>query len=87
MAPVNLNLVCFQYAPKFLKTTQQRNFFNKSLMNDINSEGFIYLTHTKLASDFVLRVVIGQTNVTIKHVNKAVDVICKHIGINKKIRI
>jgi aromatic-L-amino-acid/L-tryptophan decarboxylase len=84
MAPVNLNLVCFQYAPSFLKTTQQRNVFNKKLMDDINSEGFIYLTHTKLASNFVLRVVIGQTNVTLKHVKKAVEVICKHIGVNKK---
>ena len=44
-------------------------------MDNLNSSGKIYLTHTKLNRDLVLRMVPGQTEVKQKHVESAWDLI------------
>jgi len=62
-APVPLNLVCFR-----LKSGDQAN---QQLMDTLNHSGDLYLTHTKLDSKFTLRLCIGQTNTTERHVEKA----------------
>src|SRR4051794_27657484 len=62
-APVPLNLVCFR-----LKSGDQAN---QQLMDTLNHSGDLYLTHTKLDSKFSLRLCIGQTNTTERHVEKA----------------
>jgi aromatic-L-amino-acid/L-tryptophan decarboxylase len=62
-APAPLNLVCFR-----LKSGDQAN---QQLMDTLNHSGDLYLTHTKLDSKFTLRLCIGQTNTTERHVEKA----------------
>lgn len=64
-----LNLVCFRH--------RAGDEFNLKLMNTINEEGEIYFTHTKLNGQIVLRMSIGQTNTTEKHVEKAWQLITK----------
>ena len=78
MAPVNFNLVCFQFNPEGSKGTEKTNSINKEIMDTINNEGEIYLTHTKLKGDLVLRMAIGQTNVASEHIEKAWSVIVRH---------
>jgi aromatic-L-amino-acid/L-tryptophan decarboxylase len=62
-APVPLNLVCFR-----LKSGDEAN---QKLMDALNQSGDLYLTHTKLGGKFTLRLCIGQTNTTERHVEKA----------------
>jgi aromatic-L-amino-acid/L-tryptophan decarboxylase len=54
-----LNLVCF----RFIGTDEE----NLQLMNTINNSGEIYFTHTKLDGRIVLRLSVGQTHTTEKH--------------------
>ena len=63
VAPVPLNLVCFRY-----HGSEDENLL---LMNRLNQSGDLYLTHTRLGDQFVLRFCVGQTNTTRKHVERA----------------
>jgi len=47
------------------------------LNHRLNDTGKIYLTHTTVSGIYTLRMVIGQTNVTPKHVEKAWKLIMK----------
>jgi aromatic-L-amino-acid decarboxylase len=71
MALVTLNLVCFRYKPAGVEDDIQLNATNEKLLKLINDTGQIFLTHTKLNGKYVLRLVIGQTNVEQKHVDNA----------------
>jgi aromatic-L-amino-acid decarboxylase len=74
MAPVNLNTVCFRYKPSG-RSDEELNRLNEELNHRLNDSGKIYLTHTKLKGNYVLRMVTAQTNVTLEHVVKAWELI------------
>ena len=71
-APAPLNLVCFR-----LKAGDEAN---QKLMAQLNSSGELYLTHTRLEDKFTLRMCIGQTNTTERHVTKAWNRIQQEVG-------
>ena len=84
LAPVNLNLVCFRYLGKQEKTSEKTsekiteeklNKINENILQKLNKEGKIYLTHTKLNGKYTLRMVLGQTNLTHTHVAQAWELI------------
>ena len=62
-APAPLNLVCFRH--------RGGDDFNQALLDALNGSGALYLTHTKLAGRFTLRMSIGQTQTEAKHVAQA----------------
>lgn len=62
-APVPLNLVCFR-----IKSGDDAN---QKLMDALNRSGHLYLTHTRLSDKLTLRMCIGQTNTTARHVENA----------------
>jgi aromatic-L-amino-acid decarboxylase len=62
-APVPLNLVCFRH--------QGGDSSNQTLMDRLHRSGDLYLTHTRLNDRLTLRLCIGQTNTTARHVEKA----------------
>jgi len=70
LAPTNFNVICFRYKPEG-KTEKELNLLNEKLLHTVNSSGKMYFTHTKLNGKFTLRLVIGQTNVTEKHIEKS----------------
>jgi aromatic-L-amino-acid decarboxylase len=74
LAPVILNVVCFRFCPSSLPD-DQLNAINEKLNHMLNDSGKIYLTHTVLNGRYTLRMVTGQTNVTLEHVEKAWDLI------------
>jgi len=62
-APAPLNLVCFRH--------RGGDESNEKLMNRLNRSGDLYLTHTRLDGRFTLRLCVGQTNTTERHVERA----------------
>jgi aromatic-L-amino-acid decarboxylase len=74
LAPVLINVVCFRYKPVG-KTEQEINGINEILNHRLNDSGKIYLTHTSINGIYTLRMVTGQTNVRMEHVEEAWDLI------------
>ncbi len=66
-APVPLNLVCFRH--------RGGDSVNEELLKKLNASGKLYLTHTKLADRYTLRMSIGQTHTEERHVRSAWDMI------------
>jgi aromatic-L-amino-acid decarboxylase len=63
VAPVPLNLVCFRHIGG--------DQLNQQLLEHLNHSGELYLTHTKLNDQYVLRLCVGQTYTDYQHVQRA----------------
>lgn len=74
LAPVTINVVCFRYKPNGIKE-EELNKLNETLNHKLNDSGKVYLSHTVINGIYTLRMVTGQTNVTMEHVEKAWDLI------------
>ncbi len=74
LAPVIINVVCFRYYPRG-RSEEELNILNEKLNHMLNDSGKIYLTHTTLRGKYTLRMVTGQTNVTLNHVERAWELI------------
>ena len=74
VAPVVINVVCFRYKPKELNE-EKLNMINEKLNHILNDSGKIYLSHTSLDGKYTLRMVTGQTNVKLEHVQNAWELI------------
>jgi len=74
LAPLTINVVCFRFRPARLNDDEV-NKINEELNHRLNDTGKIYLTHTVINGIYTLRMVTGQTNVTMEHVEKAWDLI------------
>lgn len=67
VAPHPLNLVCFRH--------KGGEVVNQTLLNKLNDSGEMYLTHTKLNDEYVIRFCVGQAHTTEAHVKKAWELI------------
>lgn len=76
MADVNFALVCFRACPK-----EQKDLclLNEKIMNEINSSGAAYLSHTKLNGEFVLRLSVGSIRVEERHLRKVWSLLCDRV--------
>jgi len=63
VAPAPLNLVCFRL--------RADDGPNERLLARVNASGRVYLTHTRLAGRFTLRLAVGATYTTAEHVEAA----------------
>jgi aromatic-L-amino-acid decarboxylase len=63
-----LGLVCFRYFDKS-KTGEELDKINAQILHTLNETGKVFLSHTKLNDNYVLRLSIGQTYVEKKHIN------------------
>ena len=66
LAPRTLNLVCFRYHPRGVDDREELNALNERLLQAVNATGKAFLTHTKLRGAYTLRMVTGQTRVTLE---------------------
>jgi len=80
MAPVKLNTICFRVSSQE-KSKHEINLLSENLLERINGSGKAYLTHTKLDGWFTIRMVIGQTNVAKKHIDKVKELIISLIKV------
>lgn len=62
-APAPLNLVCFRH--------KAGDEANQTIMDRLNRNGDLFLTHTKLDGKITLRLCVGQTHTQARHVEKA----------------
>jgi aromatic-L-amino-acid decarboxylase len=69
--PQNLALVCFRLVPERKMSIEELNSMNQEFLQDMNSSGKLYLSHTKVKGKMVIRMSIGQTYVTKAHVDNA----------------
>lgn len=67
LAPVPFGLVCFRACPKGV---DDLNALNEKIMNEINSSGEAYLSHTKLNGKYTLRLSVGSIRVEERHLLK-----------------
>ena len=67
IAPVPLTLICFRH-----KNGDQ---FNERLLNKMNESGKMYMTHTKLNNQYVIRFSIGAITSSIEHLKETWDYI------------
>jgi len=63
MAPVEFSLVCFRH--------RAGDAFNEKLLNTLNQNGKLYLSHTRLDGYFTLRLSIGAAHTGFEHINAA----------------
>ena len=75
-APLSLNTVCFRYMPAN-RDEKSLNDINEKLNHKLNDTGRIYLTHTKINGKYSLRMVTSQTNVELKNIKRAWELITK----------
>jgi aromatic-L-amino-acid decarboxylase len=73
MAPVPVSLVCFRINDG--RSRKELNRLNAQLMAQVNQSGQVFLTHTVLRENYVLRMVIAQRTTEERHVRKAWELI------------
>jgi len=71
LSHTNFNLICFRYHPKGITNEMKLDHINEKLLHQINSSGKAFLSHTKVHGKYCLRMVIAQTYVEKRHVDKA----------------
>jgi aromatic-L-amino-acid decarboxylase len=69
-APVTLSLVCFRYAPDGWSEAQIAAA-NAQIMERVNASGDAYLSHTKIAGQYTLRLAIGNIRTDRVHITRA----------------
>jgi aromatic-L-amino-acid decarboxylase len=75
LAPVPLNNLCFRFHPEHISDEQKLNELNEKLLNKIQDSGDLFLTHTRLDGKYTIRIVLGNTNLQKRHVEKAWEII------------
>lgn len=67
MAPTPLNLICFRFHPLHIQDETILDQLNEQLLHHLNASGKLYLTHTRLNGQYVLRWAMGQTYLKERH--------------------
>ena len=73
-----LNLVCFRH--------RGGDDINRQIMERLNTDGRLYLTHTRMNAKFTLRFCVGQTNTERRHVESAwrsIQAVAAELVLNK----
>jgi aromatic-L-amino-acid/L-tryptophan decarboxylase len=80
LAPVHFSTVCFRACPKALPeggefTAEHRETgldeLNERLMERVNRQGKVFLSHTRLNGKFTIRLAIGNIRTTLEHIRLA----------------
>ncbi len=72
VAPTPFALVCFRYRPKALSGDSARlDALNEQILASLNASGRVFLTHTRLAGRYVLRLSVGALATQREHVRAA----------------
>ena len=76
LAPVPFSVVCFRWNPAGRGMSPEAlDSANERLVNLVNENGDVFLSHTKLREGFALRLAIGHLQTTERHVRRAWDLL------------
>jgi len=84
MAPVPFALVCFRACSRSVNSTDlskgssprsDLDTLNERILNEINTSGEAYLSHTKLDGNFTLRLSVGSIRVEERNLEKVWEVL------------
>ena len=68
-APSPFGLVCFRHEPDALRADPAAlDAWNRELLQRVNADGRVYLTHTVLGGRYTLRLAVGQWQTEREHV-------------------
>jgi len=70
LAPTPLSVVCFRYAPAGT-SGQERSALNAAILERVNANGRVYLSHTRLGDAYTLRLAVGNLRTERRHVAEA----------------
>ena len=79
LAPVPVNTVCFRWKPAGMDGAAL-DAANAELVDRVNADGTIYLTHTKLDDVFTIRLAVGQRATEREHVVTAWETLQRIAG-------
>jgi aromatic-L-amino-acid decarboxylase len=69
LAPTPFSTVCFRYRPARIDPDDERlDRWNQAILDEVNRDGRIFLSHTRLRGRFTLRVALGNLRATEAHV-------------------
>jgi aromatic-L-amino-acid/L-tryptophan decarboxylase len=78
LAPVPFSTVCFRWRPATLadrvdepEIADRLDAANATIMDEVNRSGDVFLSHTRLAGRFTIRVAIGNLRTEARHVERA----------------
>lgn len=71
--PPFLCFSCFRFKPKNESNLDSLNKLNEEFLQMLNQRGKVFLSHTKINGQYVLRMVIAQTYVEEKHLEIAIN--------------
>lgn len=77
VAPVEFGLVCFRLRPRPAESPEATDQRNRELLDRVNADGRVFLTHTALNGRITLRMAIGQRVTERRHVQLAWELISK----------
>jgi len=75
MAPTPFSTLCFRAHPNNMDDPETLNTLNEQLLESINDKREVYLSHTKLRDDYVLRIAIGNLRTEQRHLERAWEII------------
>jgi aromatic-L-amino-acid decarboxylase len=75
MAPAPFSTVCFRAHPPNVNEVAALNQLNEHLLDAVNGTRKVFLSHTKLREQFVLRLAIGNIRTEERHVRQAWEIL------------
>jgi aromatic-L-amino-acid decarboxylase len=79
VAPVPFSVVCFRAKPRGITlSAPELDAFNEQLLDAVNADGEVFLSHTRLGHMFVIRMAIGHLRTTAAHTARAWQLLCEH---------
>ncbi|MFZ0391476.1 MAG: pyridoxal-dependent decarboxylase [Calditrichia bacterium] len=75
MAPAPFSTICFRAHPESLSPDKDLNRLNEELLQRVNASRQVFLSHTRLNGQFVLRLAIGNLQTREKHLLQAWEIL------------
>jgi aromatic-L-amino-acid decarboxylase len=75
MAPTPFSTVCFRARPTRMNDDRMVEWLNEQLLQKINESGKLFISHTKLNGNFVLRLTVSGIRTEERHVKDAWELI------------